>query len=191
MESKIAFSQGPQKTRDIANFLNIRLAHPGDDLAIGELLLRTFVQTYEKKLPKVATCTQRRRDLLNVTARRRGGVVCVLELGYRIVGTFSLIHPDSPECEAWIPEAANLRCVAIDPEFQGYRFSDFLLKSAVDFSQEWGIQCICLHVQAGANSVAKLYQSFGFSRDPHGDKICFGFGVEGYSLYLNQKALVI
>jgi ribosomal protein S18 acetylase RimI-like enzyme len=112
---------------DVRNFLIRRVARPGDDLAIAELLEQSFVSVYERKL-QLATPEQRRRELRDVATRRENGVVCVLELGYRIVGTFSLLAPGAGTTQSWLPGAANLRCLAVHPDYQGYGFADLLVR---------------------------------------------------------------
>ena len=78
--------------RDISHFLLMRVARQDDDKQVGELLLRAFEQTYRYKLPEVFTNRQRKIELMDVESRREEGVVYVLELGYRIIGTFALMQ---------------------------------------------------------------------------------------------------
>lgn len=175
-----------ENRRDISNFLRLRTATPGDDPSIGAFLLHTFLKTYQEKMPLFVTTEERKRDLLNVSAKRKVGTVCVLELGYRIVGTFSLIHPESDACEAWLENSANLRCVAIDPDFQGLGFSEILLTEAHRIARLWEVMHVCLHVQNGADAVARLYQKSGYIRDSRGDGEANGQNLEGYILCLQQ-----
>lgn len=171
---------GVKRARDITNFINLRPAMPSDDLAIAELLLHTFLTTYKEKLPDVHTTEERKRELRDVGARRRQGFVGVAELGYRIIGTFSLIHPESPVSEAWGDPGATLRCVAIDPEFHGLALSELLLNEADRVARAWYSRTIYLHVQKGANKVAVLYQRHGYVRDMSGDKASLGAELEAY-----------
>lgn len=175
--------------RDVLNFMHIRTAGPGDDAAIGAFLLHTFLETYERKLPNIATSEERKRDLLDVRSKRRGGVVCLLELGFKIVGVFAMLHPDANSSEAWLPNSGNLRCVAVDPECHGLAFSQVILKESVEIALAWKLENICLHVQRGADSVARLYQNFGYLRDPSGDMVSKGQEIEAY--YLPLKKLPI
>jgi GNAT superfamily N-acetyltransferase len=173
--------------RDIVNFIHVRKALPGDDLAVAELLTKTFISTYEKKLPTVATSDSRRLELQNVALRRRNGHVAVAELGFRIIGTFALIHPDAEESESWLPAGATLRCVAIDPDFHGLDLSLLLLKEAERVAKFWHSECICLHVQAEADRVASLYERNGYRRDPRGDKESHGNKICGYVKFLENS----
>jgi GNAT superfamily N-acetyltransferase len=173
--------------RDLANFIRIRPALPSDDLGLAELLIHTFSSTYERKLPSVITTKERKQELRDVSSRRKHGYVGVAELGYRIIGTFSLIHPESPRSEAWNPNGATLRCVAIDPEFHGLRLSELLLQGADRVASAWNSAGLYLHVQKGADKVAKLYLRHGYQRDPNGDKLSFGCELEGYLKCLETK----
>ncbi len=178
-----------REARDLANFIGFRPALPSDDLAIAELLVRTFLSTYEQKLPSIITTDDRKNELRNVGARRKQGHVCVAELGYRIIGTFSLIHPESPNSDAWRSNGANLRCLAIDPEFHGLALSELLLKESERIAKAWHSEAVYLHVQKGAAKVAMLYERNGYLRDEAGDKFSFGSELEGHfkPLLYNQN----
>lgn len=178
----------PQGVRDIVNFIHLRQASPADDLAVAELLLHTFLSTYQAKLPSVQTSEERKRELRDVGSRRRQGFVGVAELGYQIIGTFSLIHPESPSSEAWAEPGATLRCVAIDPEFHGLALSELLLSEADRVAKAWGARKMYLHVQEGANKVALIYQRHGYVRDLAGDKCSFGSKLEAYRKDLSDES---
>lgn len=166
--------------RDISNFTAIRTAHAGDDHQIGELLVRAFRDTYAYKMPDLVTTSEREAELRDVRARRANGLVRVMEIGFRVIGTYSLLSPESPSNEAWTPRTSTLRCLAVDPEFHALRLSEILLMDAQARAQEWACASMCLHVQDGAHGVAKLYERFGFLRDVTGDKICQGNRILGY-----------
>jgi GNAT superfamily N-acetyltransferase len=174
------------RSRDIFDFINIRQASCLDDNHVADLLVKSFTETYAQKLPQIVTPQQRISELRDIKSRRENGEVCVLELGYRIIGTFSLINPDSNLSECWIQNAANLRCLAIDPEFHGLGFSEVLLTESERIARSWSLSLICLHVQKGAEGVAKLYKKRGYIRDPHGDFQSHGLPVEAYFLPLSE-----
>ena len=169
---------------DVRNFLIRRVARPGDDLQIAALLEQSFVTVYEKKL-RLATPEERKRELRDVATRRENGIVGVLELGYRIVGTFSLIAPGSKSSQCWIPEAANLRCLAVDPEYQGYGFADMLVRWSDEVARAWKLSTLCLHIQDGAESLGRLYSRHGYLRSPEGDANSFQGRILAY-----RKSLV-
>lgn len=177
--------------RDLTNFIRLRNAHPGDDLAVGELLVKTFRDTNAKKMPELATPPEREIELRNVHGRRLNGAVRIIELGYQIIATASLIHPQSALDESWTPNTCTLRCLAVDPRFHSLRLSQKLVLDAIELARKWETDGICLHVQSGAHGVARLYQEFGFSRSEQGDAICMGNAVEGYYLDLNAAIMPI
>ncbi len=177
--------------RDISHFLLMRVARQDDDKQVGELLLRAFEQTYRYKLPEVFTNRQRKIELMDVESRREEGVVYVLELGYRIIGTFALMPPSCGTSQSWVANSANLRCVALDPDFHGYGFSEMMLEEAERIARNWKCEAIVLHVQDGAEGVARLYQKKGFIRDPEGDMMSYDNQILGYRLSLDQKLNVM
>ncbi len=166
--------------RDVANFLSVRQAQSPDDSAVSSLLLDSFDGTYAAKLPQAALSEERRRDLQDVEARRNAGGVWILELGNKIVGTFSLILPGSKLSESWLPQTATLRCVAVDPSFHGFGFSERLLVEADEIVRLWGLKGICLHVVTGALGVGRLYERHGYLRDRRGDREFLGVSLMGY-----------
>lgn len=175
------------KRRDLSNFVKIRTAFPGDDLILGDMLVRTFRETYSRKLPNLITTDQREIELRDVQSRRRNGAVRVLELGFQIIGTYSLMAPQSALDDSWTPATCTLRCVAVDPGFHSLRLSERLIEDALVRAREWHAEAICLHVQEGATGVAKLYERFGFRRDPRGDKTSYGYLIEAYLLSLEPE----
>lgn len=173
--------------RDIERFVTVRDAHPGDDRAIAGVLVTAFTLTYAQRLPDVKTDASRVLELVNIEARRRCGVVRVMELGARVIGTHSLMRPGTPECQIWRKAAANLRCLAIDTEFHGLKLSERLLVDAEAHAVSWGVGEVCLHVQQGADGVAKLYRGYGFERDADGDIEANGNYLEGYTLIVSAE----
>lgn len=180
--------EGTQRSRDILNFIALRLAGAQDVPKIAELLVHSFSKTYASKLPHIETPQERLTELRDVEARMRDGQVVVLELGYRIIGTAAILRSGTAECESWLENAVNLRCLAIDPEFHGLRFSEALLNEAESLARAQGADYICLHVQEGAEGVARLYTGRGFMRDESGDAYAHGHRIQAYFLPLNERA---
>ena len=175
-----------KKTRDIGSFIRLREALSTDLTEIGELLVKTFSQTYKAKMPHIHTCNERYEELRDVESRRAHGKVLVLELGRQIIGTVTLIYPNAKETQSWIRNAANLRCLAIDPGFHGLGFSEILLDECERLARSWNADFICLHTQSGALGVARLYTRKGYLREPSGDTLCFENESEGYYLPLYE-----
>lgn len=148
----------------------IRFARPEDDAAIGELLVEAFVTRYAQKLPEVVVGPERQRNLRAVAHKRSVATVLVAELDGRVVGTVALFPPGSPESQAWLPGAADLRHLAIEPTLHGRGLSAPLLDEAERIAhKDWGVPAICLHVRRGARGVQELYERRGYVRTPEGD----------------------
>src|ERR1700761_333482 len=116
----------------------LRLARPEDDVRIGELLVEAFVTTYAKRMPEVVVSEARKTRLRGVVNERAQGAQWVLEWEGSVVGTAMLYRPSTPESEAWIPNAADLRFVAVDPKFQGRGWASKLVETALQEARDWG-----------------------------------------------------
>lgn len=149
--------------------LQVRVAEPRDDAAIGELLVDSFVTAYAQKLPSIVTREERKRDLRDVASRRTQGTVLVAELEGQIVGTVTLYPPGAAKSEAWLPNAADLRQLAVSPAHFGKGHSAALMDEAERLAWSWGVDAVCLHVRRGVEGVARLYRRRGYLREPGGD----------------------
>jgi GNAT superfamily N-acetyltransferase len=149
--------------------VTVREARPEDDLQIGDLLVEAFVSTYERKMPEVRVTDERKNDLRKVAEKRKEAAVFVADHGERVVGTVAVYPPASARSEAWKPNSADIRHLAIDPGLQGRGLSSSLMDAAEARAREWGVSQICLHVRRGASGIARMYQSRGYVRDPSGD----------------------
>jgi GNAT superfamily N-acetyltransferase len=147
----------------------VREAQPGDDAAVGEILVSGYLTRYAQKMPEVVLTDRRKAELRDVASKRKEATVLVLEVEGRVVGTVALWAPGSPLSEAWLPEAWDLRHLAFDPAVHGRGLSGPLLDGAEQLARESGARFICLHVRRGNKGVAKLYMGRGYERDPKGD----------------------
>lgn len=149
--------------------LIVRDARPEDDAAVGDLLVAAFTVQYAAKMPQYTVGEQRQRDLRAVAHKRQQGAVLVAERGGQVVGTVTLFRPGSPDSQAWLPNAADLRHLATAPALHGQGLSRPLLDAAEARARSWGVDAICLHVRQGLVGVAALYQGRGYARTPEGD----------------------
>jgi GNAT superfamily N-acetyltransferase len=121
-------------------------------------------------MPDVVVDHGRKQELRDVAAKRAIATVLVAVAGGQVVGTVAIFRPGAPESEAWLPNMADLRHLAVDPSFQGRGITRPLLDRAEAIVRgEWKASGICLHVRRGAVGVARLYESRGFVREPSGD----------------------
>ena len=149
--------------------LVVRPARPEDDASVGELLIEAFVETYARKLPEVVVTERRKAELRAVADKRAVAHVWVAELDGQLVGTVSLWPPNAPGSEAFIPDAADIRHMAVSPRHRGLGISRALLDAAEARAWELGARAICLHVRREATGVAGVYRARGYQRRPEGD----------------------
>jgi len=147
----------------------VREAGPDDDAAVGEILVSGYLTRYAQKMPEVVLTDRRKAELRDVASKRKEALVLVAELEGRVVGTVAVWRPGAPASEAWLPEACDLRHLAIDPAAQGRRLSKPLLDEAERRARQMGAKYICLHVRRGNKGVANLYMGRGYVRAPEGD----------------------
>ena len=173
--------------RDVYNFMEWRDVGASDDYRVSQFLLATFALTTAIRRPELVNTAERVQELNDVCSRRASGVVRLLEIGHRIVGTYALMRPNTKECLAWIEGAAYLRAVAIASDFQGIKLTDSLMADAIRVAQEWNVTRICLHVIQGSEGLARLYQRYGFQADSSGDQFGKGFDLNGFQMGIDAK----
>ncbi len=163
--------------------VKVRLARPEDDERLGEILVSGYVSAYARKMPQVVLSDRRKAELRDVGKKREQATVLVAELLGRVVGTVTLWKQGAPQSEAWLPDAADLRHLAIDPALQGKGLSRALLDEAERIAREdWRVSAVCLHVRRGNIGVAKLYMSRGYVREPEGDLDLPEVELDAYAL---------
>ena len=168
--------------------VTIRLAREEDDEAVGELLIRAFVETYARKMPEVIVTESRKADLRDVSSKRAVAQVWIAERSdstdNRIVGTVALFPAGSAASQAWLPNCSDLRHLAISDEARGLGISTQLVSECERQARVWGNSAICLHVRQGADGVGKTYESLGYDRDLKGDASLSSVHLLGYIKYL-------
>ncbi len=165
-------------------FFNLRLAEAKDDVAIGELLVEAYVEAYREKMPEVVVGDARKQDLRDVAARRKIAQIILLEKSGTVVGTVAIFPPGAPGSEAWLPNATDLRHLAVARAHHGQGLSKLLLAEAERVSREMKAGYITLHVRKGAHGVGRLYESQGYQRAPAGDLSRPEIELEAYVLAL-------
>jgi ribosomal protein S18 acetylase RimI-like enzyme len=165
----------------------VRLATPADDQAIGEILVAGYVTAYARKMPQVIVSDERKRTLRDVAGKRTMATVLVVEHEGRVAGTVAIFKPGAPTSEAWLPGAADLRHLAVEPTLHGKGLATPLLDEAERIVRdEWQAKAICLHVRKGNFGVARLYQSRGYRRSKDGDLSYPDVELEAYVLSFRE-----
>ena len=147
----------------------VREARAEDDAVVGEILVSGYLTRYAQKMPEVVLTDRRKAELRDVASKRKEALVLVAELEGRVVGTVAVWPPGAAASEAWLPEACDLRHLAIDPAVQGRGLSKPLLDEAERRARQMGARYVCLHVRRGNKGVARLYMDRGYARAPEGD----------------------
>lgn len=150
--------------------LLIRESEPRDDAVLGQLLVDAFNTAYGRKLPHLPPMTaERERDLRDIALKRAEGLVLVGELEGRPVATVSVFPPGAQHNQSWLPHAADIRHLAVDPAYFGRGLAHLLLDEMERRVRDWDVRHLSLHVRQGANGVARLYLARGYLRAPEGD----------------------
>ncbi|MBL8922413.1 MAG: GNAT family N-acetyltransferase [Myxococcaceae bacterium] len=149
--------------------VTIREATSADDEAIGELLVQAFVEQYARKMPEVQVTERRTRELRDVASKRAIAKVWVAEDGGQVVGTVAVWPVGADGSEAWLPEACDLRHLAVAASARGQSVSSRLLDAAEGWVRQSGATRVVLHVRRGAKGVRALYEARGYVRDEAGD----------------------
>ncbi len=147
----------------------IREATERDDVALGELLVQSFVEQYAKNLPEVVVTERRKAELRQTAEKRAVAKVWVAEEGGRVVGTVALWPNGSRGSESWIPQSCDLRHLAVASDARGSGVSKLLLDTAEAWARSSGAKFVVLHVRRGAKGVRGLYEKRGYLRDETGD----------------------
>jgi len=147
----------------------LREATAGDDVAVGELLVESFVTAYARKLPEVVVTPHRKAELRDVASKRAVAKVWVVTFEKQVVGTVAVWPPGAHRSEAWISGAGDLRHLAVHPAHSGKGVSTLLLDAAEAFVRAQGWAGVCLHVRRGATGVRAMYERRGFQRREDGD----------------------
>jgi len=108
--------------------------------------------------------------------------VLAAELDGRVVGTVAIFRPGADGSEAWLPNSADLRHLAVDPQLHGKGIAKPLLDRAEAVARdEWKVDAICLHVERERRRRPSLPEP-GFRREPSGDMIKPTVTLEAYVL---------
>ncbi|HWE26307.1 MAG TPA: GNAT family N-acetyltransferase [Myxococcales bacterium] len=162
----------------------VREARPADDAIVGEILVSGYLTRYAQKMPEVVLTDRRKAELRDVASKRNEALVLVAEVDGRVVGTVAVWAPGASASEAWLPQACDLRHLALDPAVQGQGLSKPLLDEAERRARQMGARYVCLHVRRGNKGVANLYMRRGYVRAPEGDLELPEVSLDAYYLTL-------
>ncbi len=138
----------------------IRSLSESDSIShITKLLHRSYKRLLDMGLNFVATnqTDDETRDRLQT------GESYVAELNGEIVGTLSLYHPESNECE-WYSKANVMHFgqFAVEPKLQGTGIGKALITLAIKRATELGATELALDTSEKATHLIEMYESMGF-----------------------------
>ena len=93
----------------IASSIQISFARPEHDFEVGELLVRSFVESYAREMPEVVVDVARKKYLRDVAPKRIDTKLLVATIEDKLVGTVCLYPPDYVDNKSWIKDAYDLR----------------------------------------------------------------------------------
>lgn len=158
--------------------MRIAVFGPGDvgapewEAALGELLVRSFVENYARVLPAVAVTESRKRELRDVAAMRREGALVVAFAATAEeespIGGLTLFPPGRTH-RAWIEGGAEIRYLAVEPGSPREVARELMAEAHRIAFEAWKVPAICLHVRSEALGVARFYERLGYRREPDHD----------------------
>lgn len=142
--------------------LEIRVAHPSEHDAVGELLASVFVGEGWSDDGYAAT-------LRDVSGRAAQTEVLVALQDGRVVGTVTLVLHGGEYGERAEPEAAVIRMLATAPEARGRGVGAALVTECLTRARSAGRTVVRLSTQPRMADAQRLYERLGFTRTPERD----------------------
>lgn len=155
-------------SRDIVNYMTLRDAQEADDQQVGDFLLKVFSLAHCIHTRETPVQPARIEEILAVSHRRKNGVVRILELGRKIVGSYGLVRPGK-NSGAWNQNASYFCAFAIDTNMQGLGLAALLIADAQLTSLAWDLPVMDFKVVKFSKKLHYFYQKLGFRPDPFGD----------------------
>lgn len=161
--------------------VRVRPAEPSEHDAVGELT----VAAYEALGYPLGDYADSLRD---VAGRAPSADVLVAESDGRVVGAVTYVPgPDSASAEFEDPDGAGIRFLAVASEAQGRGVGRRLLEACVERARAQGRGRIVLHTTEYMRTAQRMYESFGFVRDPARDlTVERGLRLLGYRYDLDK-----
>ncbi|MDQ2940568.1 MAG: GNAT family N-acetyltransferase [Chloroflexota bacterium] len=158
--------------------LEIRDARPAEYERIGKIL----VAAYSAVDPELGGYAD---DLRDVAARAAAAEVLVAAERADPVGTVTYVPGPGPYAEWEDPDAAGIRMLAVDPEWQGRGLGAALVRACIERAQAAGRARIRLHTTDLMAAAQHMYERLGFLRTSENDwEPAPGFWLRAYRLDL-------
>ena len=155
--------------------MQIRLILPDECEVLGQITLRAY-----KNLDGRESLGPYERELLDVAARQLDSEVYVAvdDDGNLLGGVTYVPGPERTMSEFQDPEAAGIRMLAVDPQYQGLGAGRALVETCIARARLQHRRRIILHSTPVMTSAQAIYQRLGFESFP---KLDIWFADEPYS----------
>ena len=141
----------------------IRLAVPGDALAIARVLAESFAEFQGAYTPGAFAATTPGAE--QIEPRFREGPIWVALWPGAMVGTVSVVPKG---------EALYLRSLAVLPRARGQRLGEALVRQAEAYAMAHGLRRLFLRTTPVLTGAIRLYQHLGFVLSDDGPENLFG-----------------
>lgn len=151
--------------------LLIRLAEPADFEAVGELTVAAyvgdgFVHAEDTYVDNLRDCARRAREAQLWVAVSQSDDPQPDE---QVLGTVTYCPIGSPWRELGTPEDGEFRVLAVSPEARGRGVGAALVQHCVTLARASGHTRMVLSTLPDQRGAHRIYERFGFSRDPESD----------------------
>lgn len=144
--------------------MEIRPIRPEEYRQTGEVAVAAYSQLFGDDLGRYET------ELRAVAERATRCTVLVAVESDRVLGSVTYVPgPDTPASEFTDQDAAGMRMLAVDPEFQGRGIGRALTAACVDRARTGGKRRVVLHSRSEMTAARAMYLGMGFVATPHLD----------------------
>ncbi|MDQ0892978.1 GNAT family N-acetyltransferase [Agromyces ramosus] len=139
---------------------------------------------------RLEVSAERREFVSDTTGRAASGAVLVARRDGRVVGTASVLRARTRYARVAMAGEAEIRLLAVDPELQGARIGEALMRAALEAALDWGADALVLDTGARNTRAQSLSERLGFVRDPERDAAASADGVDSfvYAQPLQERA---
>ena len=155
----------PERQASATVGYEIREVQPSEFDRLGKLTIAAYEAIDDPLEPEY------RRDLGKVRRRAKSCVVLVAVTpdGSVLGGATYIPRPGTPFSEVARDDEAEIRMLAVDPAAQGRGIGRALTTACLERARADGLAGMALYTRPHNVGAQRLYQSFGFARDPERD----------------------
>lgn len=159
---------------------------PHESAEEADLIERAFAAGPYGHFPKSA---ERRAFERDTEGRAASGTVLVARRGGRVVGTASVLRAATPYARVAVSGEAELRLLAVDPDMQGARIGEALMRASLEAALASGADALVLDTGVHNLRAQALYERLGFGREPARDALASTGDVDAvvYRFLLQER----